>query len=289
MIDTLGGRVIVFFLSHLPFVDKELRDSHIFEISSVDPPRAHLSEELAAGLGLEHFRIMPKASGYASLHYTVRFRPGYFGEAETPWMEIQVRTLVEHTWGEIEHVLGYKPKKRTTLAVTGQFRIIARELTAIDEHFDLLYNELARFQQEGRFEDHDVLNAENLPPLLSQMGIKSIQIEVGGMLKVLASSGFRTVQDLRKVASNNNLAVIRTVYRQRFKRLPTGFESVAAIAAIKNIPTAGIPDAVRTQIDTFEAWHSTKEELADATSRPIRSQPPKRAANWKGARTKKRR
>lgn len=263
MHDTLGGRAIVYFLQNLPLVDQELRESDLLEISSLDPPTAYLAQELAEMLGLTKIRVSKKESGYASLHYTVRFRPTVLDSAERPWFELQVRTLVEDVWGEIEHVLGYKPNKRTSFAVQRQFRIIASELTAIDEHFNLLFQELSRFQQEGVFRDSDPLNAENLPPVLNDLGIGCAQGEIDGQLKLLASRSIQSVGELRENATSRRLDLIRRTYRDYRDRPPTDFETVAGVAAIRGLDDdeAQVADVIRGQIDILEAWIGLKKEI----------------------------
>jgi len=269
MYDTLGGRVIVYFLQNLPLVDQELRESEILEVSSIDPPTAYLTQELAEQLGLTKLRVSKKDSGYASLHYTVRFRPTVLRAGLTPWFELQVRTLVEDAWGEVEHVLGYKPDKRTSFAVKRQFRIIASELTAIDEHFNLLFEELSRFQREGIFRDADPLNAENLPPVLSELGIGCAQSEIDGQLKLLTSRSISSVGELRENATSHRLDLIRKTYRDYRDRPPTDFETVAAVAAVRGLDDDDtmIRDAIKGQIDILEAWIGLKREIRkeDAT------------------------
>jgi putative GTP pyrophosphokinase len=262
MCDALGGRIVVYFLSNLPLIDQELRESETFELSSIDPPTAYLTQELAEHLGLTKIRVSRKESGYASLHYTVRFRPTTLFQHPRPWFELQVRTLAEDVWGEIEHILGYKPNKRTSFAVRRQFRIIASELTAIDEHFNLLFGELSRFQAEGTFGDSDPLNAENLPATLSDYGIGCAQSEIDGLLKLLASRGFNTVGDLREGASGNRIELIRRIYSNHKSRHPSSFETVAGIAAIRGLDEEpDIIDAIKSQIDILEAWQDLKLEL----------------------------
>jgi len=222
-----------------------------------------LTQELAEQLGLTKLRVSKKESGYASLHYTVRFRPTSLGSSPTPWFELQVRTLVEDAWGEIEHVLGYKPDKRISFAVKRQFRIIASELTAIDEHFNLLFEELSRFQREGIFRDADPLNAENLLPVLSELGIGCAQTEIDGQLKLVASRSTDSVGALRENASSHRLELIRKTYRDYRGRPPTDFETVAAFAPVRGLDDDErmICDANKGQINILEAWVGLKREI----------------------------
>jgi putative GTP pyrophosphokinase len=59
-------------------------------------------------------------SYYTSIHYVVKPQPG---AALT--CEIQVRTLFEEAWGEIDHALNY-PKSTESLACREQIRVLAK-------------------------------------------------------------------------------------------------------------------------------------------------------------------
>ncbi len=54
MHDAIGVRVIVYFSSQLPLIDRELRNSDMFEISEINPPEAYLNSDIHARLGLSH-------------------------------------------------------------------------------------------------------------------------------------------------------------------------------------------------------------------------------------------
>ncbi len=261
MRDTLGARIVVYFLSNLPMVDRALRCSEVLEISAADPPVAYLSQELMERFDLKHIHWEQKESGYASIHYVVRLRTTAVEPANRPWFELQVRTLVEDVWGEIEHILGYKPNKRTSFAVKKQFQIISSQLTAIDEHFNLLYAELSRFQQEANYRDLDPLNAENLPPVLSEIGISCAQREIDGLLKLLTSRNVKTIGELKDSASQRKLLLIKSVFQEIEERIPTQFEIVAALGAIREIADddeVHIKAAVKGQIEFLTAWEKLK-------------------------------
>ncbi|NTU74410.1 hypothetical protein HGB07_09865, partial [Candidatus Roizmanbacteria bacterium] len=259
MRDTLGARIVVYFLSNLPMIDHSLRNSEVLEISSADPPVAYLNREIWDRFNLRHIRWEKKDSGYASIHYIVRLRNSEIPIAARPWFEIQVRTLIEDVWGDIEHILGYKPDKRTSFAVKKQFQIISSELTAIDEHFNLLYEELARFQEEAMYRDHDPLNAENLPPVLGEIGISCAQREIDGLLKLLTSRGVSNVGELRIAANHQRLALITSVFQESENRPPTHFEIVAAIGATHTLTSdTDVKKSICSQIDFLKAWEKLK-------------------------------
>ena len=264
MPDAVAGRIVTYFLSGLPMIDKRLRSDPRLRIVDDDPPIAYLNAELLSTLGLGHIEASAKASGYASIHYVVEvLAPGVRAEV-LPRAEIQVRTLVEDTWGEIEHVLGYKPNKRTSFAVRRQFELISKQLTAIDEHFNFLYDELLRFQQEVEIEDTDPLNAENLPQVLNEIGTGCAQREIDGLLKLLVSRGVSTVEELRGVGAGAVVDIVRHTYRNHVQREPVNFEVVACLAAIgkrDHEPNEDIEAVVRSQIDYLEGWVALREEF----------------------------
>ncbi|MCK4858479.1 MAG: hypothetical protein KAT58_10955 [candidate division Zixibacteria bacterium] len=262
MTDAIAGRIVVYFLTNLPLIDKELRHSEEVEVSSAQPPIAYLNRDMIDSLNLKDIKRGQKDSGYASLHYVVRLRDSSVPSEERPWFELQVRTLTEDVWGEIEHILGYKPNKKTSFAVRKQFQIISTELTAIDEHFNLLYEELSRFQEEGLFRDESPLNAENLPPVLSELGVGCAQKEIDGLLKLLVSRRVETVGELRVEGKAERIDAIRNVYGDYEGRPPNNFEVVASIAAIRGLQDQNeIEEAVTSQIDFLKAWGKLKEDM----------------------------
>jgi len=264
MRDALGIRIIVYFLTHLPLIDFELRNNQLIEISKEEPPIAYLSEDLTRQLSLSNMERQDKDSGYNSIHYILRLRESNFPIADRPWFELQLRTLTEDTWGEIEHILGYKPDKRTSFAVRKQFQIISKELRAIDEHFNFLYEELYRFQEEVTYKDSDPLNAENLPPVLNEIGLGCAQQEIDGLLKLLNSRGKNSVGSLLKIATPKNLEIIKSTYRSSEGRPPNNFEIVANLANLDGSEKeTDVPEKVNAQIAFLNAWEELKQIFID--------------------------
>jgi putative GTP pyrophosphokinase len=261
MTDTLGVRLVIYFLRHLPMVDRELRHSGLFEISETHRPVAYLNADLATRLSLQHLKLVQKDSGYASIHYILRLKNSSLPRSERPWFELQLRTITEHTWGEIEHVLGYKPDKRTSFAVRKQFQIIGKLLEAIDEHFNFLFEELSRFQTEVAYEDSDPLNAENLPAVLVDVGLGCAQKEIDGLLKLLVSRGVENPGTLRKIATTRTLEIVRSTYYSEKGRPPNNFEAVASLATlIGALSEAEQAEKVKAQIAFLNTWEEFKRD-----------------------------
>jgi ppGpp synthetase/RelA/SpoT-type nucleotidyltranferase len=139
MDDALGVRVIVYFLSDFTLVHNELHSlADDIEVLGDPPTTAYLPAGLPERLNLGLVDRKDKTSGYASLHYRCRLRRSEVPLEQRPLFEIQVRTLAEHTWAEIHHLIGYKREKETSVEVEEETRIISSHLKVIDEHFDLL-------------------------------------------------------------------------------------------------------------------------------------------------------
>ncbi len=238
MHDALGVRVVVFFLSSLPLVDKEIKEGGLFEVSEEKPPFAYLGQDIYDNLGLTMERRQ-KASGYASIHYVLRLKKSVLPEEDRPWFELQLRTVTEDTWAEVEHVLGYKPNKQTSVQVKKQFQIISNLLSAIDEHFNLLQEQLSHYQVQANYDDSDPINTENLPGVLTEFDVRCSQFQVNTLLKLLGSRGVHTVGDFRTIATKENLDMVADACRTHFGRAPGGDEIVSALMSMYRKETVG--------------------------------------------------
>lgn len=84
---------------------------------SWDPEYVSLFKELGVDAHL-------KESLYTSVHYVLKTRE------DLPYtVELQVRTLFEEVWGEIDHQVNY-PKETESIAVKEQLKVLARVVSA---------------------------------------------------------------------------------------------------------------------------------------------------------------
>jgi len=254
MHDALGIRIIVYFASQLPLIDKELRSSGLFEISEDPSPEAYLNPDLLKRLGLTHIEQKNKESGYASIHYTVRLKNSSLVALERPFFEIQVRTMAQELWSELEHVLAYKPENRTHFSAKRRLQILSREMSAIDEQFNLLYEELIHNQETATYQDSDLLNFENLPKVLMEVGVKCALRDLNPILKLLVSRQVLTIKDLLQIATPRRLETIRNTYRSSLGHAPDILELNAALAALKGAKTNEIEiERIKSQIDYHQS------------------------------------
>jgi len=254
MYDTIGVRVIVYFSSQLPLIDRELRSLNLIKISDKIPPEAYLAPDLLERFGLLHIEQKNKESGYSSIHYTVCFNKSSVPEQDRPYFEIQVRTMAQELWSELEHVLSYKPENRTHFSAKRRFQILSREISAIDEHFNLLYEELIHNQAIATYQDSDLLTFENLPKVLMEVGIHCALTDLNPLLKLLFSREVNTIGDMLKIATPRRLETIRNTYISSIGQVPHSLDLIAALATLKGAKTKEIEiGRIKSQIDYHQS------------------------------------
>jgi ppGpp synthetase/RelA/SpoT-type nucleotidyltranferase len=232
MTDTVGLRVVVYFLRHIPLIDRDFRSSGAIEIVEDVKPVAYMSAEQARILSLQHLEQREKQSGYRSVHYHARVKTSTLPFERRPTFEIQVRTAVQDLWSTLEHHLGYKPIKRTHSTAKTRLRILSKMLEAIDEDFNFLYEELNRSQDEQEYSASTYLTAEVLPSVLAEAGINCNQRDINNILRLLYSRGIEKVQQILDLATPRRLEIIRNTYLSVAGRYAVNLEIIATLASI---------------------------------------------------------
>lgn len=138
--DVIGVRVITYYQDDVDRVVGCLkREFSIDAAKSVDK---------RASLSLHEF-------GYRSVHLIARLdrrrekRPEYSRLAGR-WFEIQVRSILEHVWAEIEHAVIYEGSVQYPDDVRRRFAAIAGTLETLDDQFLRLREERDRIIEELR-------------------------------------------------------------------------------------------------------------------------------------------
>lgn len=277
MQDLLGARVVTFFPAHMKMVDLEIRSGRHFEVARRTLPRSYLALETMHRIGLDprQFKMKGvKRSGYASLHYVVRRVDGV---RPNPWFELQVRTMLEEVWGEVEHQLAYKPEKQTEFSVVRQFRVISHYLSAVDDHFDYLYDRLQYFQARADPKADDPLNAENFPRVLENIECLIEQDEIDPLLRILDARGITKVREFNIRAMPAVIEEIRERHAAANPQVgtPTAFFIVATLALLPERPTSrDIKEAVAFNLAAQEMTHRLRaEEPADPAQGPDNGAP----------------
>jgi ppGpp synthetase/RelA/SpoT-type nucleotidyltranferase len=134
--DILGIRIITYFRDEVELVAKVVeREFSIDAGNSVDKRAA----------------LAPDRFGYLSLHYVcqignARIRLTEYRAYKDVRFEIQIRSILQHAWAEIEHDLGYKSEATVPRMIRRRFSRLAGLLELADDEFLGIRAELAAHQ-----------------------------------------------------------------------------------------------------------------------------------------------
>lgn len=123
--DLAGIRIITLFSEDVDVVAKLIEREFIIDSKNSIDKRAALD---------------PDRFGYLSLHYVASLNKSrgelqeYFGFGELK-MEIQIRSILQHTWAEIEHDIGYKSAVEVPRQIRRRFSRLAGLLELADQEF----------------------------------------------------------------------------------------------------------------------------------------------------------
>lgn len=133
--DLLGIRIITYFPNQVDAVCEIVTNEF-----SIDDSR---SIDKRAALDADRF-------GYLSVHYLARLNEtraglGEYSQFAGVYVEFQIRSLLQHTWAEIEHDLGYKSKAAVPRDVRRRFSRLAGLLEVADTEFQAIRDEQAAY------------------------------------------------------------------------------------------------------------------------------------------------
>ena len=134
--DMAGVRVITFFPKTVDEVDAVIRDR--FRVLEKD----NKSESRAGS----------NSFGYRSVHYLVELAPEHVDRSDRRWFqglvaEIQVRTILQHAWAEIEHDIQYKSVRAIPAAIRRRLAAVAGLLEIADREFQAIQDEDERHRK----------------------------------------------------------------------------------------------------------------------------------------------
>ncbi|MGA2624624.1 MAG: hypothetical protein ABSF91_12270 [Bacteroidota bacterium] len=101
----------------------------------------------------KRLQMAPDRFGYLSVHYVVQLAVGRTGLVEYKRFpdfkaEIQMRSLLQHAWAEIEHDLGYKTSQGVPRDIRRRFSRLAGLLELADEEFVVIRKHINRYMKE---------------------------------------------------------------------------------------------------------------------------------------------
>jgi putative GTP pyrophosphokinase len=178
--DLLGVRVITYFPHDVDRVAEVLKREFIIdEKNSVDKRKL----------------LDPDKFGYLSLHFIVTLGKSRNQLAEYKQhakfkLEIQIRSVLQHAWAEIEHDLGYKTEGSVPDEVRRNFSRLAGLLELGDEEFERIREQLDTYEKhvEDTIDTTPQKLMLNQPTVVAALGKEKVLIDLD---TVVAAAGKR--------------------------------------------------------------------------------------------------
>jgi ppGpp synthetase/RelA/SpoT-type nucleotidyltranferase len=252
--DLAGVRVITFLLAAVEKVNGLIERE--FEV---------VEKSTKSGLFEEGQKL-----GYQSVHYLVKFSPARcalpeYARFEGRTTEIQVRTILQHGWAEIEHDIQYKAIstipdsiRRRFMSLAGLVEIADREFQAISDEDERMRKDARRLVGLGKLDEVEI-TADSLKAYLDSKYGSDRRMSawsyswVTRMLKRLGFENFGEVDTA--VSQYNDDQVSRVLWGSRQGQL-SRFENVLVAALgeeffIRFRP--GHPDFYRGMLEKLRA------------------------------------
>jgi ppGpp synthetase/RelA/SpoT-type nucleotidyltranferase len=197
--DLAGARIIAYFPNTLDQVDQMLR--YEFQIVERSDKGAELIEE--------------DRLGYQSIHYLVRLTkarsrlPEYAAFTDAI-AEIQVRTILQHAWAEIEHDIRYKSASVIPFQIRRRFMALAGMLEIADNEFQAIQDADQQLTEEARsrVEEGHLAHVEITPDALKAFLDRKLgpdgrmsEFTYHWTARILRKLGFTTLEQVEKCIS----------------------------------------------------------------------------------------
>lgn len=215
----------------------------------------------------------PTRFGYQSTHYLVRYLPARtmlpeYARFRDLVAEIQVRTILQHAWAEIEHDIQYKSSSVLPRAIQRRFAALAGLIEISDREFQAINDENHAIQVEARRKidiggdlDKVEITADSVRAYLDKNygpDGRMSDFSYRWTARLLLRLGFNNLAEIQEcIREYNDDHISRIVFASRRGQL-TRFEAVL-LAAMGDAFILGHPWMVD---HTYGKWWYTKQLLA---------------------------
>jgi ppGpp synthetase/RelA/SpoT-type nucleotidyltranferase len=244
--DLVAARVITYYNSDIPIIVKSLNDAlEVNPHKSVD--KRDQLEAIAFGYTSVHLIVRTKGSWSTSPRYSA---------LRDKWFEIQVRSILEHAWAEIEHEVVYKSGikyppliKRRFARIAGAIEMLEDEFLALREHQAQLIN-LYKTRYDAGQDQEAELDSVRLIALLecerpeflgwqaaAQSGMPFAPHTDNRCVKALKRTGIRTGRAFRVLLNSKALKKAEILFVSEHIAEPMSHLTTARLAVLLKSPT----------------------------------------------------
>ncbi len=135
--DLVGARVILYFSDDVDKIGKLVEQEFDIDWELSSDKRALLDPDTFGYLSLHYICSLPKNSGYRDELCNIRF-------------EIQIRSILQHAWAQINHDMGYKSQFGVPRTVVREFARLSGLLELADEEFIRARDHISSYINETR-------------------------------------------------------------------------------------------------------------------------------------------
>lgn len=146
--DIIGSRIITYYSDDVDKIADIIEHEFIVDVKNTIDKRKSMD---------------PDRFGYMSLHYVCQFSPKRtslpeYSRFEGRKFEIQIRSILQHTWAEIEHDAGYKSQIGIPKDIKRYFSRLSGLLELADDEFIRIREKLSDYEKmvsKNLLEDND--------------------------------------------------------------------------------------------------------------------------------------
>jgi putative GTP pyrophosphokinase len=155
--DLAGFRIIHLHTRQIEYIDKYLKE--IFREENVEilegPEAKTWDDEFSGYFQSLGFTTVRNPNMYTSIHYIVKPSP-------IITCEIQVRTLMEEVWGEVDHLINY-PHKTESISCRDQIKVLARSTSSCSRLVDCIFATHAEYEEKNTKAGNIIQRTANKP------------------------------------------------------------------------------------------------------------------------------
>lgn len=216
--DLCGLRVITFLESETKIVEQFLRQNFIIDEFNSEDKGDNLGEDKVGYKSIHLVASLPET--LLELPEFERFKDLKF--------EVQVRTILQHAWAEVEHDKNYKFSGQLPPDIKRRFKLLAGFLEIADREFESISKEIIEYEKKiANYIESDNLkdieiNSTSLRKYLNNLLKINVKLPITQKsIKSLHENGVLTLDDFQGI---ENMQIIKLYIDKRNKQLPARYD-----------------------------------------------------------------